>query len=215
VAGGRLAFDAVVDASAAGTAWRLDADLTGARLRALLEGAGAAPRADGTTAATLRLGGGAGGLRSLAGSAAFTIRDGWIEGIDLLQMLRAARAAAGRRGEGEIAKPDGRTPFRLLSASARIHGGVARSDDVRLEADEARASGSCVLDLLAATIDCLLRATTPHVPDTVLPVTVTGPLSSPRYGVAVGRLLREEAEEELRRRLRRGLERWLRRPPGG
>jgi AsmA protein len=94
----------------------------------LLEGTGRVSADITTSGATL------GALRSnLAGAAALQLRDGAVKGVNLARTLRQAKAALSMK-QDSISKASSaeKTDFSELTASARIEGGVARSDDLDL-----------------------------------------------------------------------------------
>jgi AsmA protein len=121
----------------------------------LLEGTGRVSADLTTSGATL------GALRSnLAGAAALQLRDGAIKGVNLARTLRQARAALSMKQDA-ITKASAaeQTDFSELSASARIEGGVARSDDLDLKSPFLRVGGSGKFDIGAGRIDYTARAT--------------------------------------------------------
>jgi AsmA protein len=102
-----------------------------------------------------------GALRSnLAGAAALQLRDGAIKGVNLARTLRQARAALSmKRDEVSKASAAEKTDFSELTASARIEGGVARSDDLDLKSPFLRIGGSGRFDIGQGRIDYTARAT--------------------------------------------------------
>ncbi|MDP3082583.1 MAG: AsmA-like C-terminal region-containing protein, partial [Rubrivivax sp.] len=102
-----------------------------------------------------------GALRSqLAGSAAMQLRDGAVKGINLARSMRQAQAAlSGRQDALSQASATEKTDFTELSASARITGGVARSDDLALKSPYLRIGGAGQFDIGRGRIDYTARAT--------------------------------------------------------
>jgi AsmA protein len=121
----------------------------------LLEGTGRVS-ADITTSGTTL-----GALRSnLAGAAALQLRDGAVKGVNLARVLRQARAALSMKQDAITkASSTEKTDFSELSASARIEGGVARSDDLDLKSPFLRIGGAGKFDIGAGRIDYVARAT--------------------------------------------------------
>jgi AsmA protein len=127
-------------------------DVTG---KDLLEGTGRVSADITTSGATL------GALRSnLAGAAALQLRDGAVKGVNLARTLRQAKAALSMKQDA-IAKASAaeKTDFSELTASARIEGGVARSDDLDLKSPFLRIGGAGRFDVGAGRIDYTARAT--------------------------------------------------------
>jgi len=121
----------------------------------LLEGTGRVSADVSTSGATL------GALRSnLAGAAGLQLRDGAIKGVNLARTLRQAKAALSMKQDA-ITKASSaeKTDFTELVASARIEGGVARSDDLDLKSPYLRVGGSGRFDVGAGRIDYTARAT--------------------------------------------------------
>ena len=127
-------------------------DLTGQRL---LEGRGRV-RADlRSSAASMAA------LRSqLAGTMSLRLHDGAVKGINLARALRQARAMlSARQGAVSRASVTEKTDFTELSASARIDGGVARSDDLDLKSPFLRVAGQGLVDIGRGRVDYTARAT--------------------------------------------------------
>jgi uncharacterized protein involved in outer membrane biogenesis len=155
-------------------------------------------------------------LRTLDGTAGVSITNGRIEGVDFVKMLQQARDLAdtmrGREVEAPAAQEDA-TTFRRLAATSRLANGIATSEDLVLESPELGLTGRGSVDLPRETLDFTVRATSPQVKNTVVPIRISGPLASPRYRLQAGTLLKEEALEELQRQLkRRGLGGLIRKP---
>ena len=126
----------------------------------LLEGTGRVSADLTTSGATL------GALRSnLAGAAALQLRDGAVRGVNLARTLRQAKAALSLRQDA-ITKASAieKTDFSELTASARIEGGVARSDDLDLKSPFLRIGGSGKFDIGAGRIDYVARTTVASSP---------------------------------------------------
>lgn len=121
----------------------------------LLEGTGRVSADLSTSGASL------GALRAnLAGAAALQLRDGAVKGVNLARTLRQAKAALSLKQDA-ITKASAaeKTDFSELTASARIEGGVARSDDLDLKSPFLRIGGSGRFDIGQGRIDYTARAT--------------------------------------------------------
>jgi AsmA protein len=121
----------------------------------LLEGTGRVSADLTTSGASL------GALRAnLAGAAALQLRDGAVKGVNLARTLRQAKAALSMKQDAvSKASAAEKTDFSELTASARIEGGVARSDDLDLKSPFMRIGGSGRFDIGQGRIDYTARAT--------------------------------------------------------
>lgn len=121
----------------------------------LLEGTGRISADLTTSGATL------GALRSnLGGAAALQLRDGAVKGLNLARTLRQAKAALSMKQDAATkASSAEKTDFSELSASVRIEGGVARSEDLDLKSPFLRIGGAGKFDIGAGRIDYTARAT--------------------------------------------------------
>ncbi len=102
-----------------------------------------------------------GALRAnLAGAAALQLRDGAVKGVNLARTMRQAKAALSMKQDAVTkASSAEKTDFSELTASARIEGGVARSDDLDLKSPFLRIGGNGKFDIGAGRIDYTARAT--------------------------------------------------------
>ncbi len=121
----------------------------------LLEGSGRV-NADLTTS-----GASLGALRAnLAGNAALQLRDGAIKGVNLARAMRQAKAAVTlQRDAITKAQVAEKTDFSELTATARIAGGVAESDDLDVKSPFLRIGGAGRFDIGRGRIDYTARAT--------------------------------------------------------
>lgn len=160
--------------------------------------------------------------RSLDGTAALSLRDGALKGIDLADVLRRVRSAiAVARGSGDAieqpASAGESTAFSSLDASFVIRDGVARSDDLDLRSPLLRVGGAGHVDLPHKSLDCLARvsvvgslsgqggAELAALRGVTVPVRVSGPFASLSYRVDVAGLLAGTLKQELTRRLEENL----------
>jgi AsmA protein len=153
--------------------------------------------------------------QSLAGNMAFKLSDGAYEGTDIWYELRRARALL--KG-GAAPKPSlpARTAFSSVSATGAVTDGVMRNDDLVAELPFMRLSGSGNVDLAAGSVDYSLIARVLERPDAleniseeelddfteaVIPLKITGPLSSPSVKPDIEKLLKKQVEKEIKDRL--------------
>ena len=95
--------------------------------------------------------------RSLAGAAKVRLRDGALKGINIAELLRRARAAAGKQS-GQAADSKERTDFSELSATFSIKNGVAHNEDLDIKSPLLRIGGSGDIDIGRSTISYALKA---------------------------------------------------------
>jgi AsmA protein len=175
----------------------------------LLEGTGRVSADLTTSGATL------GALRSnLAGAAALQLRDGAIKGVNLARTLRQAKAALSMKQDA-ITKASAaeKTDFSELSASARIEGGVARSDDLDLKSPFLRIGGTGKFDIGAGRIDYVARATVASNPTgqdgaelaslrgVTVPVQLSGPFDAIDWKVQWSGVAAAAVENKLKDKL--------------
>ena len=159
--GGNFQASGSADASSHRVAIRLDAK--GVNVNALLKNVADKDLLEGTGHVVADLnssGTSVGALRSnLAGTAALDVRDGAVKGINLARSLRQAQAALSLKQDA-VAHSSGveKTDFSELRASARIAGGVARSDDLDLKSPFLRIGGAGQFDIGRGRIDYTARA---------------------------------------------------------
>jgi AsmA protein len=200
-------------------AYHVDGRLEGASVQPLLSDAQQITALAGTGDLTLRLDAVASDPASLMqtarGEIAMSVRDGRLEGADFLKLLSQARAVSDQvRGRPVRAPSDpaNRTKFSRLTASAIVENGVARSDDLKLEAPDLQATGAGTIDLARETIDFVVRARSDQAGNVAVPIAIEGPFSGPTYHVQTGALLRDAAEQELKKQLERRLKGLFKKP---
>jgi AsmA protein len=175
----------------------------------LLEGTGRVSADLSTSGATL------GALRSnLAGAAALQLRDGAIKGVNLARTMRQAKAALSMKQDAiSKASAQEKTDFSELTASARIEGGVARSDDLDLKSPFMRIGGSGKFDIGAGRIDYTARATVANTATgqdgaelaalrgVTVPVQLTGPFEAIDWKVQWSGVAAAAVENKLKEKL--------------
>ena len=181
-------------------------DVTG---KDLLEGNGRVT-ADLTTSGTSL-----GALRSnLAGTAALQVRDGAVKGVNLARALRQAKAALLLKQDAPAkARETEKTEFSELTASARIAGGVAHSDDLDVKNPFLRIGGAGRFDIGRGTIDYTARASVIAVPPgldagdlaalrgVTVPVRLTGPFEAIDWTIEWSSVAAAVVENRLKQRL--------------
>ncbi len=161
---------------------------------------------------------------TLGGKLAFAVKDGAIQGADLLKKIEEARAlydqAKGKPVRVKATK-DEKTAFKVFSGSALITNGVAQNNDLILETPGMRATGVGSADLPNEKLDYRLNVIQTKDEGKKcanLPLLISGPFASLSYtldfeaivkckGAAVVEKKVEQKKDELREKLKeKGLE---------
>ncbi|OOE71157.1 hypothetical protein BZG19_02500 [Salinivibrio kushneri] len=160
--------------------------------------------------------------QAIQGSVAIFFEDGAINGINLAQMLREAKATL--KGESAAAAKEVRkTDFSSLTASFTLGNGMARTTDLLLEAPALRVRSDGQTDLLKETLDFNVYTSVvetskgqggkdiDELRDVTIPVTVAGTWQSPSYKLDIKQLLssNKALEEKARKEAQRGLKKLL------
>ncbi|MEO6742967.1 MAG: AsmA family protein [Caldimonas sp.] len=188
-------FEASGSAAAAGQRVALKLDASGVDVHALLKDVADKDLLEGTgqvSADVASTGTSIGALRSaLSGTAALRLRDGAIKGVNLARTLRQAKAALSMKQDAvSRANTTEKTDFSSLTASARIAGGVASSDDLDMKSPFLRLGGAGRFDIGRGRIDYVAKATVIGSPagqgspelealkGVTVPVALSGPFES-------------------------------------
>jgi AsmA protein len=91
-------------------------------------------------------------METSAGAGSVTFTNGSLTGVDLGGVAKTIRSALRR----ELVSPTARTPFSVLRANFRAHDGVIATQDLRLEAPDARLDAVGVIDLGRREMDMRL-----------------------------------------------------------
>ena len=124
--------------------------------------------------------------RALAGSARIHMKEGAIKGVDLNNPMRNVTSALAMKTSKH--DPSKKTDFSDLSATFAIKNGVARNDDLKMQAALMRVGGAGNLDIGNNGIDYLAKATLAAGGVTV-PVKLSGALDNPNWNVDYTALL--------------------------
>ncbi len=161
-------------------------------------------------------------LRTLGGTAQFSVSRGALKGFNVEQSLRQASHLLRLRQDSLAPASAGQqTLFNLFDGHFKLARGVATSQDLKLQSPLLQVSGQGTIDLPAQTLDLLLRPTvTANLPGLggaqaavlkglTVPVRISGAFAQPHYAVlwsqaaggAMETLLKQRAEQELNKRL--------------
>ena len=205
-----------LDATGPRTRVDLDQNFSGVNLGALLTDFADVRNVTGTM--TLKLDGTAVGntddelLQNLAGNLSFELEDGIYKGMDIWYEIRRARALL-RRTAPPARTGAEETPINTLEMAGKLTGGTFKTDRFSAEIPFLRVSGDATVDLPKKTLDSDLEALVfekPVFADDIsladlenlrIPLTVSGPVKSPKVRVDLSRLLKETAKQALRDKL--------------
>ena len=150
--------------------------------------------------------------RSLGGDMSFELRDGTYEGTDVWYELRRARAMLKQETPPEPTLP-ARTKFSSVSATGVVTNGLLKNDDFVADLPFMKLTGKGTANIAEGTVDYRMSARIFNKPEamdaatpeeiedftkTVIPLRISGELTSPKVAPDVEEMLRERAEEELR-----------------
>ncbi|HXC37575.1 MAG TPA: AsmA family protein [Burkholderiales bacterium] len=157
--------------------------------------------------------------KALGGTASVNLRDGAVKGINLAEAFRKAKSLLGAKGAQEqTASKSEKTDFSELSASFRIHDGIAHNDDLSLKSPFIRVGGSGDVNIGADSVDYLAKAS---IVDTsggqggkelaelkglTVPVRLSGPYDALKYRIDFGAMateaVKQKAEEKIKEQLK-------------
>ena len=217
--GGTYNGDVRIDASGKIPVLSVDEKIEGVDLAALAQAMFAQDNITGAITGSFTLTGSGQDMdavqRSLAGNMAFELSDGSYEGTDIWFEIRRARALLKRETPPQPELP-ARTRFSAVTATGVVKNGVMQNDDLFAELPFMQLKGSGSVDLAAATVNYGLNARVLKKPESmtgvteaelndlteaVIPLKITGPLTSPSVKPDVAGLVRTRVEEALKGKL--------------
>jgi AsmA protein len=151
-------------------------------------------------------------IRALAGTVSMNLADGVYRGMDIWHEIRKARALI-RRDPAPQASGPAETRINALELSGQLADGVLRSERMIAEIPFLRLTGKGAVDLLQQGLDYRFQAKvfeTPTFPDgdtlddltgLSIPLTITGPVASPKVGVDLAGLAANAAAQKAREKL--------------
>jgi uncharacterized protein involved in outer membrane biogenesis len=217
---GRVDGNVNVDTSKPEPLLVLDAKFSGIDMRAVAAFAGQPEAISGRLAGELNVSGAgsepAAALGNAAGRGAFRITDGAIPNLHLVRtiVLAFGKPASDSSGGGDR--------FTSIAATMQLANSVVRFATLNFASPDVDVDGSGTLNLSAGAIDVAGRARlsealtaqagrdlvryTADANRVTVPVTVTGPMTSPRVRVDAGAVLRRAAENEVKSQLKKQTE---------
>lgn len=148
--------------------------------------------------------------KALAGTAAVSLKDGALKGINLAQSFRELKARfSSRQDAAQQARATDKTDFSELSASFRIAGGVARNDDLAAKSPFLRLAGSGDIDIGNDRLDYLAKASVvatsggqgakdlDYLKGLTIPVRASGPFDDISYRIEFAGLSTEAVKAKV------------------
>ena len=139
--------------------------------------------------------------KALAGSAALSLKDGAVKGINLAQSLRELKARFSSKQDAvQQAKQSDKTDFSELSASFKIANGVAHNEDLSAKSPFFRLAGNGDVDIGNDSVNYLAKASVvataggqgakdlEYLKGVTVPVRITGPFDKLSYKIEFGGL---------------------------
>ncbi len=153
---------------------------------------------------------------TLTGSMAFSLKDGAIQGADLMKKVEEGRAMYDQLKGKPVrvkAQKGEKTAFSIFSGSAIITNGIAQNNDLILETPGMRATGKGSADLPRETLDYrmnIIQTKNTEKKCTNIPLLISGPFKDLSYAPDFAEILKcqgqkqiEKAKDEI---LEKGLE---------
>ncbi|HEX4871888.1 MAG TPA: AsmA family protein [Nevskiaceae bacterium] len=150
--------------------------------------------------------------RGLSGEVALNFENGAIQGFNLGQILRRARATL--RGEAAPAAEPEQTDFALISFAGQIRDGVLRSNQLDGRSPLFRVAGEGEINLVDLSLNYLAKPTVvgtskgqggrdlEELNGLTIPIRLSGSLLKPAYKLDLESALRQKATEKLRGELK-------------
>ena len=148
--------------------------------------------------------------KALAGTAAVSLRDGAIKGINLAQSLRDLKGKLGAKQDAtQQAKAGDKTDFSELTASLKIANGIAHNEDLAMKSPFLRLSGTGDIDIGGGQMNYLAKASVvatsagqggqglDQLKGLTIPVRVTGPFENLAYKIEFGSMVEDVAKAKL------------------
>ncbi len=218
--GGKYNGDVRIDVAGATPALAMNESISGVDMAQLVKAMFDQDNVTGTVAGTFKLNGKGADMdavrRSLAGNLSLELKDGAFEGTDMWYELRRARALLKKETPPQPVLPP-KTKFSSVNMTGVVSNGVMQSDDLFAELPFMQLTGQGKVDLVASTINYgltarilerpeFLKGATPEeleeFTEAVIPLKVTGALTSPRVQPDLEKLLRKRVEDEIKDKLK-------------
>ncbi|MBF0422878.1 MAG: AsmA family protein [Magnetococcales bacterium] len=153
--------------------------------------------------------------RTLSGHSRFAFSDGFIRGINIGRLVRAAsQALKGQMGrDSDSASTEDKTEFSEFSASIRFDNGLMSNQDLNLKSPLLRVTGEGQADLSKDTVNYQLKVALvgslegqggknlAELKNISIPVSVSGSPSKPKFQVDIKGLVKDNVREETKQKV--------------
>lgn len=152
----------------------------------------------------------AGIKKALGGTAALSLKDGAIKGINLAQSMRDLKGKLGAKQDAtQQAKAGDKTDFSELTASLKIANGIAHNEDLAMKSPFLRLAGAGDIDIGGGQMNYLAKASVvanatgqggaglEQLKGLTVPVRVTGPFENLSYKLELGSLVADAAKAKV------------------
>jgi len=155
-------------------------------------------------------------LRTLKGHAVFLVSDGMIKGLDIRNMILAARRLrAELRGKEVEVEVNEKDEFRFTEMTGKLVfvDGIVRNDDLYIKSPLFRITGKGSADLIRETVNYLLNVTITatgkgqggeeleELKGYPIPIRIKGKLGAPDFTVDIEAAVRAEIKRKIRKEL--------------
>jgi AsmA protein len=207
--------DVRIDASTNTPSLSVNENIVDVQLTPLVEAMFGVANVTGTVNGTFALAGRGSDMdairQDLDGNISFELKDGAWEGTDVWYQLRRARATLRQEPAPEPKLP-ARTEFSQVSTSGDVVDGIMQSDDLVADLPFMRVTGSGIVNFVSRDVDYSLEARVVEKPElmtnmsdaeiadftaAVVPLKISGPLSSPSFGIDIEGMMRREVERAV------------------
>jgi len=153
---------------------------------------------------------------SLNGGGSISVRDGKIEGMNLIKIMSQTRAIAdqvrNKPVRAQTAASDA-TVFNRITGTVHVVNGIVQNNDLMLESPNLGATGKGSANLMSQNLDYVLHVIIDQGnPDkrATVPVLIHGPFSALQYSVDWGEIAKEQAQKAIKKELQQRLNEGLR-----
>ena len=140
---------------------------------------------------------------TLTGSMAFSLKDGAIQGADLMKKIEEGRAMYDQLKGKPVrvkAQKNEKTAFNIFSGSAIITNGIAQNNDLILETPGMRATGKGSADLPKETLDYrmnIVQTKNTEKKCTNIPLLISGPFKDLSYAPDFAEILKCQGQKQI------------------
>lgn len=156
--------------------------------------------------------------QALSGSARLSVQDGAVNGINLAQIVRNAKAAmGGAQGASEqsgTAGANDKTDFSELSGSFKINAGVAHNEDLSAKSPLFRITGNGDINIGQDSLNYMVKPTVvaslqgqggpelQALKGLTIPVRLSGPFTNIGWKIDVGALVTDAAKQKVEEKVK-------------